>query len=439
MRFSVRTILFLLFAVSIGPLDAQAQGADCLSGQDPGYHYPATCLGDDCTGGGACCSGAICNYELFENIDNFLTHYCYPTVNVPGASYTVPCECGDTPVGIALDDSGDPDTWDACLATGTQETLNNVKSKILSSEYLDTLDGQLTQADITMCNIPTYLDDDKVPLTMCYGYNVTIALDDDEICDDEVYILYAQGQVGMTSVWIWETMIPAINWNEGTLDSPAFKHFTKGREADFSTVLMHGTVVGTNIDQVWLEGVAVGGTLTIASEGEICEGGACPKAEFALDLDLVALRTEIDKYKEDPCSAGDVDTDTDVDADTDIDMDADTDIDTDTDTDTDADGDCTEDATRCQGDMIEKCVDGLWQDWTDCAAQNKNCALVGGESTCIEDGGGDADTDIDADADTDTTADAGTDSGPGDMTILTSCDCQTAGRASTTGLLLRIL
>jgi hypothetical protein len=140
-----------------------------------------------------------------------------------------------------------------------------------------------------MCNIPTTLDGKKVPLTVCYGYNLMIALDDDEVEDDPVYIFAAQGQVGMTAVWIWQTLIPADKWAVGTITPPQLDG-----ELNFSTSLLYGNVVGTEIDQVWLEGMALDGSFEVVAEGEICGGGACPKAQFGIDIDLVAIKTELD-------------------------------------------------------------------------------------------------------------------------------------------------
>jgi hypothetical protein len=64
-----------------------------------------------------------------------------------------------------------------------------------------------------------------------------------------------------------------------------------------------------------------------------------------------------------------------------------------TDTDTDTDTTCTEDRTRCLINMIQKCLSNVWEDWTDCPAQGKKCALIQGEAFCVT--GGNTDTDCD--------------------------------------------
>jgi hypothetical protein len=28
---------------------------------------------------------------------------------------------------------------------------------------------------------------------------------------------------------------------------------------------------------------------------------------------------------------------------------------------------------RCEGNMIERCISGVWRDWDDCAADNQEC------------------------------------------------------------------
>ncbi len=277
---------------------------------DPSYHYPATCIDDDCTGGEVCCQGGICNFPVMESgapahatmhsqneRSVFITHYCYPLQNHDAQPGITPCECGDVPTSFITKDEP-PIVWEACLATGSLVTTNSVKVKIMSWEYLDSLDGQVIGSDITMCDLPTTLDEKQIPLTMCYGYEQTLALDDDGLVDDDVIILAAQGQVGMTAVWIWQTIIPIERWQEGTLPEPYRKPLDDKSDIHFLTSLLYGTTVGTTIDRVWLEGWAVGGMFTIAATGNVCGGGACPKAEFGMDLDLVAIRAEIDRSEE---------------------------------------------------------------------------------------------------------------------------------------------
>ena len=70
------------------------------------------------------------------------------------------------------------------------------------------------------------------------------------------------------------------------------------------------------------------------------------------------------------------------------------DSDFETDTGTGDDGECEEGDTRCQKDTVQMCEDGHWVDWSHCAAFDMICAIVHGESQCV-DGGGDMDTDTD--------------------------------------------
>ncbi|MCP4680542.1 MAG: hypothetical protein GY854_34670 [Deltaproteobacteria bacterium] len=288
-------------------VDGDADGdTDLDSNCDPSYRYPATCIDNDCTWGAACCQGATCNYPViafgapayaqrygYATGTSYVAHYCYPLQNYDAQPGITPCECGDVPVSFVIND-GTPSVWEACLATGSQVTVSNIEAKIMSKEYMDSMGGALGASDITTCNLPTTLDGTEISLTMCFGYEYTLALDDDNLKDDEVIILGGQGQVGMTEVWIWRTIIPKERWQEGTLPEPYRKPLDDKSDINFLTSLIHGTVVGTSVEQIWLEGWATGGVLTIAETGELCNGGFCPKAEFEMDLDLVAIRAELD-------------------------------------------------------------------------------------------------------------------------------------------------
>ena len=45
---------------------------------------------------------------------------------------------------------------------------------------------------------------------------------------------------------------------------------------------------------------------------------------------------------------------------------------------------CTEAETRCQGDLVQKCVNMVWKDGEDCSTQDKTCLLKEGAATCVE-------------------------------------------------------
>ena len=59
----------------------------------------------------------------------------------------------------------------------------------------------------------------------------------------------------------------------------------------------------------------------------------------------------------------------------------DTDSDTDSDTDT---GECANGFERCDGDIVQLCVDNSWHDWDDCSSKNAECILDGGEAVCSD-------------------------------------------------------
>ncbi|MBN2496666.1 MAG: hypothetical protein JXR96_18900, partial [Deltaproteobacteria bacterium] len=46
--------------------------------------------------------------------------------------------------------------------------------------------------------------------------------------------------------------------------------------------------------------------------------------------------------------------------------------------------DCTQGETRCQGSVIQTCVDGSWQDFQDCAEQDRICELEDGTAACAD-------------------------------------------------------
>ncbi len=74
-----------------------------------------------------------------------------------------------------------------------------------------------------------------------------------------------------------------------------------------------------------------------------------------------------------------------------------------------ADDDCADGTYRCNGDVADKCVDGIWSVWDDCASKSRDCLMIKGEPSCVE-GGGDADSDTDGDADSDNGSNSDTDS-----------------------------
>ncbi|MCP4674705.1 MAG: hypothetical protein GY854_04155 [Deltaproteobacteria bacterium] len=261
--------------------------SDC----DSSSKYPANCIDDECTEDSECCDGATCNNLVLDD-ESYITHYCYPLPDEQANPGDNLCECDDIAVTLPIGDQ-ENQTWTACLATGKQTTIDSFKFKVFSQEYLDSMDGRFGGADITMCAIPAVLDGVKVPLTMCYGYNRMIDMDGDNIEDDEVYIIAAQGQVGMTAVWIWQLTIPADRWELGTLSSPRSPSTSGAYEINYISTILYGTVVGTSIDRVWTEAMAIDGPVTIEDKGEVCEGGACPKAQISLDLDLIAIKAEM--------------------------------------------------------------------------------------------------------------------------------------------------
>ncbi len=120
-----------------------------------------------------------------------------------------------------------------------------------------------------------------------------------------------------------------------------------------------------------------------------------------------ALDSPIDSFDGDASMDIDADADMDVDTDSDTDSDADADSDADSDTDSDTDRQCNDGETRCQQEMMQRCENGVFGDWSDCTAMGKVCAIIGGEAICY--GAGDADTDADADIDSDIDTDVDTD------------------------------
>ncbi|MCU0664951.1 MAG: DUF1566 domain-containing protein [Myxococcota bacterium] len=46
---------------------------------------------------------------------------------------------------------------------------------------------------------------------------------------------------------------------------------------------------------------------------------------------------------------------------------------------------CADDTMRCTGgDMVQKCVDGIWSDWEDCGGKGQRCELTQGVASCVD-------------------------------------------------------
>ena len=75
---------------------------------------------------------------------------------------------------------------------------------------------------------------------------------------------------------------------------------------------------------------------------------------------------------------------------------------------------CTEEETRCEKNIIQKCVNGKWNEIMDCTKHQKVCSIIDGEAYCMDnltiDAGSDVDNDSDGDSDTDNDSDSDTDS-----------------------------
>ncbi|MCP4677332.1 MAG: hypothetical protein GY854_17825 [Deltaproteobacteria bacterium] len=66
---------------------------------------------------------------------------------------------------------------------------------------------------------------------------------------------------------------------------------------------------------------------------------------------------------------------------------------------------CTDEESRCLGNMVQKCESSEWKDWNDCAAREMVCTEIEGVAQCAG-AGGDADGDVDGDSDGDTDSDS---------------------------------
>ncbi|MCP4675631.1 MAG: hypothetical protein GY854_09035 [Deltaproteobacteria bacterium] len=274
--------------------DAGGSDTEIDTSCDPSYTYPANCIGDECANGSVCCGGTVCNEPVFDDdpFHDYMTHYCYPNPKKQTEAGVFPCECDDVAVSLPTGGEGDQ-TWTACLATGKQKTLEPVFFKILSQEYLDSTGGALGGADASEFEASTILDGEEILFDVGIGQKAKRDTDRDGVEDEEVYIFQAS-DLGVSESRTWMMIIPAERWAVGTLDSPWYHSSNGTVETNYSSYLMHMTVVGSIVDKIWVEGMAVDGTVTIEEVGEVCDhGGGCPKAKISLDLDLVAIKAQV--------------------------------------------------------------------------------------------------------------------------------------------------
>jgi hypothetical protein len=72
---------------------------------------------------------------------------------------------------------------------------------------------------------------------------------------------------------------------------------------------------------------------------------------------------------------------------------------------------CVTGETRCDGETLQKCSEGQWEDWHDCEIDGQRCLTDHGEAACIDKSGSDVDgdTDVDSDRDVDINTDGSSD------------------------------
>ncbi|MDJ0762391.1 MAG: hypothetical protein QNJ97_05325 [Myxococcota bacterium] len=275
-------------------------GSNCLDGQDPAYIYPATCIGDACTGGTDCCEGATCNNPFFEGWETVITYYCYPEIENPVAPYTAPCACGDMGVAFTINQAGD--TWQTCVNRGNTSTGNaSIEIKVLEKAYLDSLgpDGAIPDDYVTDVDFETQLGDTDMPLTIMWGEQTALDLDGDG--EAEPYIrLIAQGLGAASKVFHWSGIVDATQWTDGSVMAAP----SSDNNLNFDIQILQGFFdEDLQFTELWFEGFTLDGAMTIVSAGELCTGGPCANAVIQFDIDLFGMRGKYD-LTDDPDDGG---------------------------------------------------------------------------------------------------------------------------------------
>jgi hypothetical protein len=252
------------------------------------YQYPADCLGETCKGGMKCCKGAVCNDEiLVGNDDNpYLNLYCYPECNEPG--WGAQCECDD--ICVEFPTGGWGKTWSACISQSTVRT-DSFQAKIFGD-----IDKELGMSDVSTVKIEVAFDGQKKPLNMAFGFKMEMDLDGDGQEDDEAYLWMAQGNVGMTEIWALQIVIPAEFYYSGsTIDSPTLPGDNGADVMGYRATLQRLNIKGQEVDQAWMEAMAVDGQIEIHDTGNICyDYSYCEKTDAWFDINMVNLKAQLD-------------------------------------------------------------------------------------------------------------------------------------------------
>ena len=252
--------------------------------EDADYAYSAMCIDEECSDENPCCDGAICGIEILRlgrqggtfnissNEEGYITHYCRPACNTWDSSNPC-CETGDSCTTL----SAGGKTLHACLASG--ETSCDEWAVKVRAEGVEAGFGS---SSTSLCK--GTLGEHAISVTTAYAGEFLADVDDDGT--DETYISMGIQNLLTGQMWILQISVPKASWKVGELHV--------GGADGFAASLLRAEHDGTDIQRIWIEGLATSGTFTITDTGDICEDmSSCERANGSLKIDFTAVKTEV--------------------------------------------------------------------------------------------------------------------------------------------------
>jgi hypothetical protein len=227
-------------------------------------------VGDECSGDAACCDGTLCSSMIYGEGDAIISSYCAPECGGDGD-----CECDHTCEVVG--------SIKACVPTGTAKGMFDV------TVWTNTVrPGQ--DEDLDPVSFQMSFDGKTYQVTNGSGlYEIKDLIARGDDAEDYVAITF-QANSTPTDAWFLHIVVHKDNWKAGTLETSVDDVST-----GFNAYLLKGAVAMSQIQRLWIEGIANSGTLTIEETGEPCPGDVCPTAKGSFELDFAGLRVEVSK------------------------------------------------------------------------------------------------------------------------------------------------
>ncbi|MCP4678166.1 MAG: hypothetical protein GY854_22165 [Deltaproteobacteria bacterium] len=252
--------------------------------EDADYSYPTNCIDEECSDDNPCCDGAICGVELLRlgreegkfNIssdeEGYITHYCIPSCNTSDSSNPC-CETGDSCTTLAAGG----EAVHACIAYG-EASCDDWAAKV----RVEGLEAGFGSSSTSLCK--GTLGDHSISVTTAYAGEFLADFDNDGT--EEKYVSMGIQNLKTGEMWILQISVPRASWKVGELEL--------GGPGGFAASLLRAEHDGTDIQRIWMEGIATGGTFTITDAGDICEDmSSCERANGSLKIDFAAVKTEV--------------------------------------------------------------------------------------------------------------------------------------------------